>query len=113
MIDLKINEEQLERTVQRARERNIIIPTFDQQMHPEKVPAKIKERLKDVGLWDFNPLNLFRISWKNEPIAKGGGFAGANYWEIPQVLTGVKARIFAMVGKWFPTGAQKVGATFA
>ncbi len=29
MIDLTIHEEQLKRTVQRARERNIIIPTFE------------------------------------------------------------------------------------
>jgi len=29
MIDLTINEEQLERTVKRAREKNIIIPTFE------------------------------------------------------------------------------------
>jgi hypothetical protein len=34
MIDLTINEEQLERTIQRAREREIIIPTFNQQRNP-------------------------------------------------------------------------------
>ena len=32
--------------------------------------------------------------------------------EIPPELTGVEARIIALVGKWFPTGAHKVGATF-
>jgi cysteine synthase A len=32
--------------------------------------------------------------------------------ELPSELTGVKARIIALVGKWFPTGAHKVGATF-
>jgi len=32
--------------------------------------------------------------------------------EIPSELSGVSARIIALVGKWFPTGAHKVGATF-
>jgi cysteine synthase len=69
--------------------------------------------LKNVGLWDVNPLNLFRITWHNEPVASGGGFGGVNYLEFPPELTGVKARIFSPVGKWFPTGAHKVGAAFS
>ena len=34
MIDLTLYPEALERAVQRARERNIIIPTFKQQINP-------------------------------------------------------------------------------
>ncbi len=112
MIDLTINEEQLERTVARARERNIIVPTFAQQKDPDLIPRKIKDELEDVGLWDINPRNLFRITWKNEPVKHGGSFGGVNYLEIPKELTGVDARIVSLVGKWFPTGAHKVGATF-
>ncbi len=113
MIDLTIHEDQLERTVKRCRERNIIIPTFEQMKNPSKVPQKIKNELKDIGLWDIVPRNLFRITWKNEPIEKGGLFRDiANYVELPPELTGVEARIIALVGKWFPTGAHKVGATF-
>ncbi|MBO8153822.1 MAG: pyridoxal-phosphate dependent enzyme [Thermovirga sp.] len=112
MIDLTINEEQLRRTVERAREKGIVIPTFEQMKDPDKIPEKIKERLKEVGLWDVNPLNLFRITWKNEPKSKGGLYDGVNFMELPSELTGVKARIIALVGKWFPTGAHKVGATF-
>ena len=112
MIDLTINEENLERAVQKARERGIVIPTLSQQIHPETIPEKIKDRLKSIGLWDVNPLNLFRITWKNEPVLAGGLFGGVNYVEFPPELTGVKARIFALVGKWYPTGAHKVGATF-
>ncbi|MGQ9477117.1 MAG: pyridoxal-phosphate dependent enzyme [Candidatus Bipolaricaulia bacterium] len=112
MIDLSINEEQLRRTVKRARERGIIIPTFAQMRDPELIPSKIKERLKGIGLWDLHPLNLFRITWKNEPVKHGGLFNGVNYLEIPGELTGVEARIIALVGKWFPTGSHKVGATF-
>ncbi|MBC8264502.1 MAG: pyridoxal-5-phosphate-dependent protein subunit beta, partial [Anaerolineales bacterium] len=74
MIDLTIHQEQLERTVQRAKERNIIIPTFAQMKDPALMPDGVKERLRNVGLWDVDSLNLFRITWKNEPVARGGGF---------------------------------------
>lgn len=112
MIDLTINEAGLERAVERARERNIIIPTFKQMQDPALIPESIRRPLKEVGLWDLNPLNLFRISWHNEPVSHGGGFAGVNYLEFPKELTGVDARIISLVGKWFPTGAHKVGAAF-
>ena len=61
---------------------------------------------------DLNPRNLFRITWKNEPVASGGGFGGVNYLDLPSELTGVETRIVMLVGKYFPTGAHKVGATF-
>ena len=111
-IDLSTEEDRRERSVQRVRERNIIIPTFAQMKDPDLIPQKIKEQLASIGLWDVNPLNLFRITWKNEPVPHGGGFDGVNFIEFPSSLTGVKARIVALVGKWFPTGAHKVGAAF-
>ncbi|MCK4971928.1 MAG: pyridoxal-5-phosphate-dependent protein subunit beta, partial [Candidatus Heimdallarchaeota archaeon] len=112
MIDLVIKDKDLEDSIKRARERNIIIPTFKQQKDPTKISSTILEELKSVGLWDVHPRNLFRITWKNEPVEKGGGFSGVNYLELPSELTGVKARIIALVGKFFPTGAHKVGASF-
>lgn len=111
-IDLTLDKESRQRAVQRARERNIIIPTFAQKKDPSLIPAEIKEQLSAVGLWDVNPLNLFRITWKNKPVPQGGGFNGVNFLEFPRSLTGVDARIIALVGKWFPTGAHKVGAAF-
>jgi len=107
-----VNGKVLERTVQRAKERNIIIPTYEEMRNPEKIPEKIKEELKNIGLWDLNSRNLFRITWKNEPVKFGGGFDGVNYLEIPEELSGTKARIIVLLGKFFPTGAHKVGATF-
>ena len=102
----------LKRTIQRARERDIIIPTYEQMRDPSKVPAKIRDELGQIGLWDLHPRNLFRITWKNEPVRSGGGFQGVNYLEIPQEISGVKARIIVLLGKFFPTGSHKVGATF-
>lgn len=112
MIDLTIHEEALARAIERAKERNIIIPTFEQQRHPERIPQNIVESLTGVGLWDINPLNLFRITWHNEPVVNGGGFGSVPFLEFPRALTGVEARIIAPAGKWFPTGAHKVGAAF-
>jgi cysteine synthase len=76
-------------------------------------PARIKQDLRSIGLWDVDPRNLFRITWHNEPVASGGGFDGVNYMELPSSLTGTPARIIALTGKWFPTGAHKVGAAFS
>jgi cysteine synthase len=112
-IDLTMHPDRLERTIERVRKRNIIIPTFEQMRDPSLIPDSIKEELKDIGLWDLHPRNLFRICWHNEPKPSGGLFGGLNYIEFPQSLTGTPARIFALVGKWFPTGSHKVGATFS
>jgi cysteine synthase len=111
-IDLHKEGDRRERAIRRVRERNIIIPTFAQMKDPTLIPDKIKESLKSVGLWDVNPLNLFRITWKNEPVPQGGLFNGVNFIELPSSLTGTEARVIALVGKWFPTGAHKVGAAF-
>jgi len=112
MIDLTVFPKALKRTIELAKKRNIIIPTLQQQRDPSLIPDKIKDRLKNVGMWDQDPLNLFRISWHNEPKNTGGGFSRVNYIEFPEELTGVKARIIAIVGKYFPTGTHKVGAAF-
>ncbi len=102
----------LERAVAQCRRRGIVIPTFAQQKDPRTVPAAIRADLTGVGLWDVDPRNLFRITWKNEPREHGGGFNDGNWIEFPPELTGVPARIIGLVGKYFPTGAHKVGAAF-
>ena len=105
-----MNEDVLTRTVERCRERGIIIPTFAEQLAPETIPEPIRKRLPEVGLWDVDPINLFRITWKNDPVT--GLFGPGNWVELPPELTGVPARIVGIVGKYFPTGAHKVGAGF-
>ncbi len=111
-IDLSINPGQRIRALQRAKERNIVIPTFAQMKDPNLIPENIKSDLAEIGLWDIDPLNLFRITWKNESVAHGGGFGNVNFIEVPRSLSNVEARIVLLVGKWFPTGAHKVGAAF-
>jgi cysteine synthase len=114
LINLEINEEQLKKTVESAKERNVVIPTFAQMKDPSKISDSVKEKLKETGLWDIDPINLFRISWKNQPVKEGGLYNDLpNYVEIPSEISGVKARVIAMAGKFFPIGAHKVGASFA
>jgi len=107
-----VNADVRKKAAKRFKEKGITLPTFAQMRNPELVPAEAKEKLKSIGLWDLNPLNLYRITWKNEPVKTGGGFGKVNYIEIPKEITGVKARIFLMLGKYFPTGAHKVGAAY-
>ena len=99
-IDLSINKENLQHNIKKAKENKILIPTIDQMIHPEHTPEKVTESLKNVGLWDVNPLNLFRITWKNEAKEAGGQYVSVpNYVEIPSSVSGVPCRIIAMVGK--------------
>ncbi|HOM66204.1 MAG TPA: pyridoxal-phosphate dependent enzyme [Ignavibacteriales bacterium] len=109
-IVTKINDEVRKRTAKRCKEKGIKIPTFKQLRNPELISEDIKAKLPNIGLWDVNPLNLFRITWKND--IKNGLYGSVNYLEIPKSITGVKARIIGLVGKYFPTGAHKVGAAF-
>ena len=104
------NDSVIKKNALRCRERGIIMPTIRQQMFPETIPDAIKQRLKPIGLWDIDPLNLFRITWKND--IKTGLFGAPNYFEVPRELTGIKARVIGLVGKYFPTGAHKVGAAY-
>ena len=111
MLD-KINEKVIERSAARCCERGIVIPTLAQQRDPTQIPQTVRNRLASVGLWDVDPVNLFRITWKNEPQERGGGFNDGNFVEFPSTLTQTPARIIGLLGKHFPTGAHKVGAAF-
>ena len=46
MIDLTVNKDALNRAVERAKERNIIIPTFKRQRDPSLIPEKIVREKK-------------------------------------------------------------------
>jgi len=99
-----------QRAIERCRERGIVIPTFAQMRDPSVVAPEIVEAIRGVDMQAPDPLNLFRITWHNDP--ESGGFGDVNYVELPPELTGVDARIIGLIGKHFPTGAHKVGAAF-
>ncbi len=87
-----------------------MIPTLAQMRDPSGLDSAIVERLAGVEMQAVDPLNLFRITWHNDP--ETGGFGPVNAFELPPELTGVSARIVGLVGKHFPTGSHKVGAAF-
>jgi cysteine synthase len=112
IVGNNIDQRVLDKMIRRCKERGIIIPTFSQLKDPSTIPPAIQSRLGNVGMNDLDPINLFRINWKNEPKERGGGFKNGNWIEFPPELTGIDARIVGIVGKHFPTGAHKVGAAF-
>jgi len=112
MIDLTVIEERLQHNIHCAREHGVVLPTYAQMRDPSLIPQQILDKLSRTGLWDLDPVNLFRINWHNEPKASGGLFGAPNMIEFPSELTGVPCRIIALVGKWFPTGCHKVGASY-
>ncbi|MFQ5744072.1 MAG: pyridoxal-phosphate dependent enzyme [Acidobacteriota bacterium] len=109
-MSTKTEEAIRQRAVERCREREVLIPTFAEMRDPEAIHPSVVSALKAVGPQEVNPLNLFRITWRNDP--KTGGFGKVNAIELPSALTGVPARIVGLVGKHFPIGAHKVGAAF-
>ncbi len=110
MAKLKVNAAIVKKNAALCRKRGITIPTFAQMKNPALIPDTVRKALKPAALSDINPVNLFRITWKND--IKTGLYGGVNFFEIPREITGIKARVIGIVGKYFPTGAHKVGAAF-
>jgi cysteine synthase A len=106
----RISSQVLRKTAARCRTRGITIPTFRQLRDPETIPKSVTRKLAPIGLWDLDPVNLYRITWKND--TRTGLYGGVNTLEIPREITGVRARIVGLVGTYFPTGSHKVGAAF-
>ncbi|MCG8454533.1 MAG: pyridoxal-phosphate dependent enzyme [Spirochaetales bacterium] len=113
MIDLTRNDAQIDKNAKICAERDIILPTYAQMANPSLIPESIQQELKTIGRDDVHSRNLFRVTWQNEPVESGGTYSGFNYLEVPREITGTKARIVGLVGKFFPTGAHKVGAAYS
>ncbi len=105
-IDVAVRQ----RAIERCRERRILIPTFAQMRDPSGLDPSLVAELADIDMQAVHPLNLFRITWHNDPDT--AAFGEVNYLELPSELTGVPARIAGLIGEHFPTGAHKVGAAF-
>ncbi len=106
----KRNAEIIKKNAARCKARGIVLPTIRQQMNPSTISSALQGQISKVDMDGLSPLNLFRISWKND--INTGGFGAPNYLEIPASISGVKARIFGLIGKYFPTGSHKVGAAY-
>ena len=56
-----------DRAVARCRELGVVIPTLSQQRDPSTVDSAVTDALIDLDMQAPDPLNLFRITWRNDP----------------------------------------------
>ena len=81
-----VDEEARERAIERCRKRCVLIPTFAQQRDPCTVDPAVVRALAEVDMDELDPLNLFRITWRND--SRSGGFGAVNKIEIPPQISG-------------------------
>ena len=81
-------------------------PTYDEMLNPSLIDPKLKKEILKAKQNEFDPLNLFNITWKNEENK-------VNHIVLPKEMTGVKANIIVMIGKNFPSGSHKVGPAYS
>jgi cysteine synthase A len=107
-----IDAEVYQHTVHRFRDSGILLPTIGQLKNPLTIPPGIRARLGNIDADAADPLNLFRVHWFNDSERTGIADVPA-YVELPSKLTGVKARIVALLGNRFPmVSAHKVLAAY-
>jgi cysteine synthase len=90
-----------DRTVERFRERKILLPTFAELAEPRLIPSPIRGALAAVKPDDANPLNLFRVHWYNDA-DRTSQAPLPGHVVLPKELTGVDARIVLLFGDRFP-----------
>ncbi len=82
-------------------------PTFEEMLHPEKMPVAVRKRAVEAAKTDpLDPVNLFNITWKDENCRPYSTV-------LPKELTGIDAPVAVLYRKAFPTRSHKVGATYS
>src|SRR5918994_964587 len=96
----------------RRRATQVPLPTLGQLADPSRIPDGLSADLDAVGPDEPRAANLFRVHWWNDARRRGRA-ALPGYIELPEPLTGVKARIVVALGCRFPMiGAHKVLAAY-
>ena len=107
-----VDEKVRRRAVERLRTAQVLLPTLAQLADPSRIPGALSAALDAVDPDEPRAANLFRVHWyhdtrRRRPASLPG------YIELPEVLTGVKARIVVALGCRFPMiGAHKVLAAY-
>lgn len=81
-------------------------PTYDEMLHPQQIDPALKESIQKASHHELDPMNLFRITWKDD-------HQKVHYIVLPHALTGIDANVIVMIGKYFPSGSHKVGPAYA
>ena len=101
------------RAIERLREKRVRLPTFAELADPSFVPPSVRALLSGIGPDHPHPGNLYRVNWFNDR-RRTGQVPVPVHVELPEALTGVKARIVVALGALFPMiGAHKVLAAYA
>src|SRR5690349_12842499 len=95
------------------KEHGVRLPTFAELAEPDLAPRPIRAALPAIGADDPHPHNLYRVNWFND-LDRTGQVTTPVHVELPEALTGVKARIVVALGSLFPMiRAHKVLAAYA
>jgi len=101
-----------DRTVQRFKEAQILLPTFGELAEPRTVPLPVRQALASVKPDEANPLNLFRVHWYNDA-DRNGQQDLPGHVVLGEEMTGVEAKIVVALGDRFPLiRAHKVLAAY-
>ncbi|HEY2014064.1 MAG TPA: pyridoxal-phosphate dependent enzyme [Bryobacteraceae bacterium] len=79
-------------------------PTYHEMLHPELLPAAIRQQALSATD-ELDPINLFNITWR-------GPDNQIRHVVLPPALTGVRANIVVLAGRYFPSGSHKVGPAY-
>jgi cysteine synthase len=108
IVDAKI----LDRAVEHLRKARVVLPRLAQLAEPSKINGDIAGALSGIDPDAAHPANLFRVHWHNDD-ARRGWQEVPSHLDLPEELTGVKARILVALGRNFPMiGAHKVLAAY-
>jgi cysteine synthase len=101
------------RAAAHLKEVGVRLPTFEELAEPGRTPLAIRAGLAGVDADAAHPANLYRVNWFND-MARTGQLAAPAFIELPETLTGVRARIVLALGALFPMiRAHKVLAAYA
>jgi cysteine synthase len=107
-----VNPSVRKRTIDRFRERGIVLPTFAELADPKTIPAHVRTALRSVDPDAPHALNLFRVHWHNDASRRAHATV-PEHLVLPSSLTGVPARIVVALGDRFPMiHAHKVLAAY-
>ena len=110
LADRVVNEENLARSVERFRDRGIVLPTFEELANP---PENIDPaRIGDADCQGPDVRNLFRLHWYNDK--DGNQVKVPEHVVLTKELTGIDCPILVIFGNRFPMiTAHKVLAAYA
>src|SRR5215216_3922482 len=109
LADRVVDDEALANSVERFRERGIVLPTFSELADPSTIDHA---RVGDADPQAPDPRNLWRVHWYNDVAGRRTAVPG--HVVLPTEMTGVESPIIVVFGDRFPMiTAHKVLAAYA